>query len=128
MVWVHFWKNMLQFTHFFVASNVARYRAFKRAVSLENMLLCLLSLRYVELRLSMALVVYITLQTAVENLKIGDMASQLSYQRFIELWYFGVHFSLTLSKASLAFYSVATLYIVFKSVAKSFLSFVQNIF
>ena len=30
-----------------------------------------------------------TFRTAAENLKIGETASQLSYQRFMELGYFG---------------------------------------
>jgi hypothetical protein len=44
-----------------------------------------------------------TFLTAAENLKMGETASQLSYQRFMELGYFMDHFSLTLSSASLAF-------------------------
>ena len=43
--------------HFFVASKVARYSAFKRAVSLGNTLLCRFSFREVEFRDSIALVV-----------------------------------------------------------------------
>ena len=64
---------------FFVASNVDRYRAFSSAWSLGNTLLWRFSLRYVELRLSIAFVVYITVRTAEENLNIGHIASQLSY-------------------------------------------------
>ena len=54
----------------------------------------------------MAFVVYITFLTVGENLNIGVITSQLSYQRFIELGYLGVHFSDTISKASRAFSSV----------------------
>ena len=35
--------------------------------------------------------------TSVENLKIGEMASQLSFQRFMEFGYLGDHFSVTRS-------------------------------
>ena len=38
--------------------------------------------------------------TATENLKIEKITSQLSYQRFIEFGYFGVHFSVTQSRAA----------------------------
>ena len=38
-----------------------------------------------------------TFPTSGENLKIGVIASQLSYQRFIEFGYFAVHFSVTRS-------------------------------
>lgn len=48
-----------------------------------------------------------TFLTVGENLKIGVIASQLSYQRFMELGYFVVHFSDTVSRAVLAFSSVA---------------------
>ena len=41
-----------------------------------------------------------TFLTSDENLKIGDIASQLSYQRFIVFGYFGVHFSFTRSNAA----------------------------
>ena len=78
--------------HFFVASKVARYRAFSRAVPLGNTLLWRLSFRYVAFSDSIALVVYMTFLTAPENLKIGETASQLSFQRFIEFGYFGVPF------------------------------------
>ena len=97
---------LIVWVHFLVASNVARYRAFKSALSLGNTLRCLLSLRYVELRDSMAFVVYITFLTVGQNLNIGVITSQLSYQRFIELGYLGVHFSDTISRASRAFSSV----------------------
>ena len=40
-----------------------------------------------------------------ENLKIGDMTSQLSFQRFMEFGYFGAHFSVTWSNAANAFFS-----------------------
>ena len=53
----------------------------------------------------MALVVYMTLRTSDENLKIGEIASQLSFQRFMEFGYLGVHFSVTLSSAARAFFS-----------------------
>ena len=43
----------------------------------------------------------------VENLKIGEMASQLSFQRFMEFGYLGDHFSVTRSKAASAFFSSA---------------------
>ena len=46
-----------------------------------------------------------TFRTAAENLKIGEIASQLSFQRFMEFGYFGVHFSVTRSRASRAFFS-----------------------
>ena len=49
------------------------------------------------------------------------MASQLSFQRFMEFGYFGIHFSVTRSKAAMAFFSSAAWYIVFKSVANAFL-------
>ena len=35
-----------------------------------------------------------TFLTVAENLKIGETASQLSFQRFMEFGYFGVHFQL----------------------------------
>ena len=78
--------------HLFVASKVARYRAFSSAVSLGNTLLCWFNFRYVEFRDSMALVVYMTFRTSAENLKIGEIESQLSFQRFMEFGYFGVLF------------------------------------
>ena len=40
-----------------------------------------------------------TFLTVAENLKIGEMASQLSFQRFMEFGYLGAHFSVTRSKA-----------------------------
>ena len=89
---------------------------------LGNALLCRLSLRYVELRLSIALVVYITLLTSEENLKIGVMASQLRSQLFMAFGYFSPHFALTLSLASSPFFSSGALYMVFRSLAKDFLS------
>ena len=46
-----------------------------------------------------------TFRTAVENLKIGEIASQLSLQRFIEFGYLGAHFSVTVSRAANAFRS-----------------------
>ena len=46
-------------------------------------------------------------QTVAENLKIGEMASQLSFQRFMEFGYFGVHFSVSQSKAAKALFSSA---------------------
>ena len=70
----------------------------------------------------MALVVYITFRTVSENLKIGDITSQLSFHLFIAFGYFGVHFSVTLSKASRAFSSLTAWYIVLRSFAKTFLS------
>jgi len=48
-----------------------------------------------------------TFLTIAENLKIGDMASQLSFQRFMEFGYLGVHFSVTRSSAASAFFSSA---------------------
>lgn len=47
----------------------------------------------------MILVVYITLRMSDENLEIGEIAFQLSLQRFIEFEYLGVHFSVTWSSA-----------------------------
>lgn len=44
-----------------------------------------------------------TFLTVVENLKIGEIASQLSFQRLMEFGYFGAHFSVTRSKAARAF-------------------------
>lgn len=44
---------------------------------------------------------------AVKSLKIGETASQLSFQRFMEFGYFGLHFSVTRSKAARAFCSSA---------------------
>ena len=73
---------LIVWVHFLVASNVARYKDFKSALSLGNTLRCLLSLRYVELRDSMAFVVYITFLTVGENLNIGVITSQLSYGTF----------------------------------------------
>lgn len=58
-----------------------------------------------EFKDSIALVVYMTFRTAVENLKIGEIASQLSFQRFIEFGYLDVHFSVTVSRAANAFRS-----------------------
>ena len=94
--------------HFFVASNVDKYRAFKRAVSLGNTLLWRFSFRYVAFRLSIVIVVYITLCTVVENLKMGTIASRFWYQLFIEFGYSSDHFSVTRSKASNAFSTVGT--------------------
>ena len=45
--------------------------------------------------------------TVAENLKIGEIASQLSFHRFMELGYLGVHFSVTRSRAASAFFSSA---------------------
>ena len=53
----------------------------------------------------MALVVHMTFRTSAENLKIGEIESQLSFQHFIEFGYLGVHFSVTLSRAASAFFS-----------------------
>lgn len=96
----------LGIVHFFVASNVDKYRAFKRAVSLGNTLLWRFSFRYVAFRLSIAFVVYITLRTVVENLKMGTIASQFCCQLFIEFGYFSDYFSVTRTKASNALSSV----------------------
>lgn len=71
--WAQFLKVVV---HFFVASKVERNRAFNNALSLGNTLLWRLSFLYVEFKLSMALVVYITFRTVSENLKIGDITSQ----------------------------------------------------
>ena len=90
--------------HFLVASNVAKYKAFSNAVSRGSTLLWRLSLRYVLFRLSMAFVVYMTFLTPIENLKIDAIASQFCFQLFIELGCFSVHFSLTCSKAAMAFF------------------------
>ena len=98
---------LIVLVHFLVASNVVRYSAFKRAVSLGNTFLWRLSLRYVEFSDSIAFVVYMTFLTVDENLKIGEIASQLSFQRFMEFGYLGVHFSVTLFNASNAFFSSA---------------------
>lgn len=46
-------------------------------------------------------------EQAVIDLKIGETASQLSFQRFMEFGYLGVHFSVTRSKAARAFCSSA---------------------
>ena len=64
---------------------------------------------------------YITFLTAPENLKTGETASRLSFHRFIESGYFGVHFPVTGFRASSAFFSPAARQIVFKSAAKAFL-------
>ena len=48
---------------------------------------------------------YMTFLTAAENLKIGETASHLSSQRFMEFGYLCLHFSLALSSASRAFAS-----------------------
>ena len=48
---------------------------------------------------------FLHVKEGVENLKIGEIASQLSFQRFMEFGYFGVHFSVTRSKAARAFFS-----------------------
>ena len=117
--WAQFLKVVV---HFFVASKVERYSAFSNALSLGNTLLWRLSFLYVEFKLSMALVVYITFRTVSENLKIGDITSQLSFHLFMEFGYFGVHFSVTLSNASRAFSSLTAWYIVLRSFAKAFLS------
>ena len=78
--------------HFFVASKVAKYSAFKRAVSLGNTLLWLFNRRSTLLRLSIAFVVYITFLTSAENLNIGDKTSQFSSHLLIALGYFSCHF------------------------------------
>ena len=67
-------------------------------------------------------VVYMAFLTAAENLKTVETASRLSYQCFIELRYLELHFSLTLSSASLAFASSGAWQIVLRSVSKAFLS------
>lgn len=54
-----------------------------------------------------AFVVYMTFRTIAENLKIGKMASKLSFQSFMEFGYFGVHFSVTLSNVAKVFFSSA---------------------
>ena len=91
--------------HFLVASKVAKYSAFSKALSLGNTLRWRFSLRYVEFRDSIEFVVYMTFLTSDENLNIGLTASQLSDHLFIEFGYFGVHFSVTRSRASKAFFS-----------------------
>lgn len=63
--------------HFLDISVVAGYSALSSAVSLENTLLCLFRRRYPLLRLSMALVVYMTFLTCAENLNIGEITSLL---------------------------------------------------
>lgn len=50
------------------------------------------------------------------------MASQLSFRRFMGSGYWGIHFSVTRSRASNAFFSSAAWQIVFRSMAKAFLS------
>lgn len=67
---------------------------------------CRFSFRYVAFRLSIAFVVYMTFLTAVENLKMGEIASQFCFQLRIEFGYFSLHFSVTRSRASRAFSSV----------------------
>lgn len=58
-----------------------------------------------EFKDSVALVVYMTFGTVAENLKIGEIASQLSLQRFMEFGYFGVHFSVNFSSAARVLFS-----------------------
>lgn len=53
----------------------------------------------------MAFVVYMTFRTSAVILKIGEMASQFSLQCFMEFGYCGVHFSVTWSSATKAFFS-----------------------
>ncbi len=60
-------------------------------------------------------------RTAAEYLKIGEIASQLSFQRFMEFGYLGVHFSVTRSKSQ-SFLLISGLVNRFKSVANAFLS------
>ena len=55
---------------FFVSSNVAKYKAFNRAILLGNTLLWRFSFLYVEFNDSIAFVVYITFLTVSENLNI----------------------------------------------------------
>ena len=75
--------NLQKISHTAVASNVARYNAFKSAVSLGNTLLWLFNLHNALLRLSIAFVVYITFRSSAENLNIGDITSKFSSQCFI---------------------------------------------
>ena len=55
--------------HFFVISCVARYNAFKRAVSLGNTLLCLFKRRYPLFKLSIAFVVYMIFSLPLKTWK-----------------------------------------------------------
>ena len=72
---IHDWQLAIDFAPiserhcpFFAASKVAKYSAFKSAVSLGNTLLWLFNRRNALFRLSIALVVYITFLTSAENL------------------------------------------------------------
>ena len=68
-----------------------------------------------------------TFLTVVENLKIGEIASQLSFQRLMEFGYFGAHFSVTRSKAARAFF-VGLLLNGFQVGVKCFPVLIRDIF
>ena len=62
------WPQFLSdIVHFFVASKVAKYRAFRRALSLGNTLLWRFNLRYVAFRLSIAFVVLTRYRVSTTN-------------------------------------------------------------
>ena len=111
-----------------MASNVERYKALSKAVSLGNTLRSRFKRRIELLRLSIAFVVYIIFLTLDENLNIGEIASQLSTQLFIELGYCFSHFSFTSNIISYALSSDSALYIAFKSLEYSFLSLYETCF
>ena len=69
--------------------------ALSKDVSLGNTLRWRFKRRIVLLRLSIAFVVYIIFLTLYENLNIGQIASQLSFQLFIELGYYFSDFPFT---------------------------------
>ena len=66
------WPQFLSdIVHFFVASKVAKYRAFRRALSLGNTLLWRFNLRYVAFRLSIAFVVLTRYRVSTTNIIEG---------------------------------------------------------
>lgn len=81
--------------HFFIASHVARYRAFCKEATVGNMLRWLFRCLYALLILSIVFVVYITFRTSAENLNIGIRESQKSSHRFIAFGCLFAHFSAT---------------------------------
>ena len=95
-------QSRMLVVYFLVASKVAGYKAVNDAVSLGNTLLWRFSSRYVEFSDSIAFFVLIAFLTVVKNLKIGETTSLLSFQRFLDFGYSGLHFSVTRSKAARA--------------------------
>ena len=80
---------------------MAKYKALRSAVSLGNTLPSLtVKLTICRIKLFYSINSINNLPYYGRKLEIGKIESRLSLQRFIEFGYFGVHFSVTCSKAA----------------------------